>query len=332
MLSIEITTPGGPEVLRAVERPTPVPGPGEVLVRVHGAGVNRPDILQRVGRYAPPPGISDIPGLEIAGVVTAVGSDVTRWREGDVVCALVAGGGYAEYCVVPAPQCLPVPDGMSHIEAAAVPETFFTVWTNLFQRGRLSKGESVLIHGGSSGIGTTAIQLARVFGATVYATAGSDQKCAACERLGATAINYRSDDFVRVIREATSGRGVDVVLDIVGGDYLQKNIDSLAMHGRLLQIGLLGSARAEINLSPVMQKRLTITGSTLRTRSVEEKGAIARELEAHVWPLLAARQVAPVIDRVLPLSDAADAHRLLEAGEVVGKVVLSTKVTERDGG
>jgi len=332
MIAIEISAPGGPDVLRPVERPTPVAGLGEVLVRVHGAGVNRPDILQRVGRYAPPPGISDIPGLEISGMVTAVGSEVTRWREGDVVCALVAGGGYAEHCVVPAPQCLPVPDGMALIAAAAVPETFFTVWTNLFQRGRLSKGESVLIHGGSSGIGTTAIQLARAFGASVYATAGSDQKCAACERLGATAINYRSDDFVRVIREATSGRGVNVVLDIVGGDYLQKNIDSLAMHGRLLQIGLLGSARADINLSPVMQKRLTITGSTLRTRSVEEKGSIARELEAHVWPLLAARQVAPVIDRVLPLSDAAEAHRLLEAGDVVGKVVLSTKFTERDGG
>jgi len=332
MIAIEISAPGGPDVLRPVERPTPVAGLGEVLVRVHGAGVNRPDILQRVGRYAPPPGISDIPGLEISGMVTAVGSEVTRWREGDVVCALVAGGGYAEHCVVPALQCLPVPDGMALIAAAAVPETFFTVWTNLFQRGRLSKGESVLIHGGSSGIGTTAIQLARAFGASVYATAGSDQKCAACERLGATAINYRSDDFVRVIREATSGRGVDVVLDIVGGDYLQKNIDSLAMHGRLLQIGLLGSARADINLSPVMQKRLTITGSTLRTRSVEEKGSIARELEAHVWPLLAARQVAPVIDRVLPLSDAAEAHRLLEAGDVVGKVVLSTKFTERDGG
>lgn len=332
MIAIEISAPGGPDVLRPVERPTPVAGPGEVLVRVHGAGVNRPDILQRVGRYAPPPGISDIPGLEISGMVTAVGSEVTRWREGDVVCALVAGGGYAEHCVVPAPQCLPVPDGMALIAAAAVPETFFTVWTNLFQRGRLSKGESVLIHGGSSGIGTTAIQLARAFGASVYATAGSDQKCATCERLGATAINYRSDDFVRVIREATSGRGVDVVLDIVGGDYLQKNIDSLAMHGRLLQIGLLGSARADINLSPVMQKRLTITGSTLRTRSIEEKGSIARELEAHVWPLLAARQVAPVIDRVLPLSDAAEAHRLLEAGDVVGKVVLSTKFTERDGG
>lgn len=332
MIAIEISAPGGPDVLRPVERPTPVAGPGEVLVRVHGAGVNRPDILQRVGRYAPPPGISDIPGLEISGMVTAVGSEVTRWREGDVVCALVAGGGYAEHCVVPALQCLPVPDGMALIAAAAVPETFFTVWTNLFQRGRLSKGESVLIHGGSSGIGTTAIQLARAFGASVYATAGSDQKCAACERLGATAINYRSDDFVRVIREATSGRGVNVVLDIVGGDYLQKNIDSLAMHGRLLQIGLLGSARADINLSPVMQKRLTITGSTLRTRSVEEKGSIARELEAHVWPLLAARQVAPVIDRVLPLSDAAEAHRLLEAGDVVGKVVLSTKFTERDGG
>jgi putative PIG3 family NAD(P)H quinone oxidoreductase len=213
---------------------------------------------------------------------------------------------------------------MTLIDAAALPETFFTVWTNLFQRGRLNNGESVLIHGGSSGIGTTAIQLARAFGATVYATAGSDKKCAACERLGATAINYRSDDFVRFLRDATSGHGVDVILDMVGGDYLQRNIDSLAMHGRLLQIGLLGSARGELNLSPVMQKRLTITGSTLRTRTVEEKGAIARELETHVWPLLTARQVAPVIDRVLTLSAAAEAHRLLEAGDVIGKVVLST--------
>jgi putative PIG3 family NAD(P)H quinone oxidoreductase len=323
MIAIEITTPGGPDVLRPVERPTPSPAPAEVLVRVHSAGVNRPDLHQRVGRYAPPPGISDIPGLEVAGTVVAVGSEVSRWREGDTVCALVAGGGYAEFCVAPAPQCLPVPEGLTLAEAAAVPETFFTVWTNLFERGRLSHGESVLIHGGSSGIGTTAIQLARAFGATVYATAGSDLKCAACERLGATAINYRSDDFVRFLRDATSGRGVDVILDMVGGDYLQRNIDSLAMHGRLLQIGLLGKARAEINLSPVMQKRLTITGSTLRMRSVEEKGAIARALETHVWPLLAARQVAPVVDRVLPLASAAEAHRLLEAGDVIGKVVLS---------
>jgi putative PIG3 family NAD(P)H quinone oxidoreductase len=307
----------------------PVAGPEDVLVRVHGAGVNRPDILQRTGRYPPPPGASDIPGLEIAGTVVAVGSTLSRWREGDLVCALVAGGGYAEYCVAPAPQCLPIPQGLGPGDAAALPETFFTVWTNLFQRGRLSDGESVLIHGGSSGIGTTAIQLARAFGATVYATAGSDAKCEACERLGAIAINYRASDFVQIVRGATSGRGVDAVLDIVGGDYLQRNIEGLAMHGRLIQIGLLGGARAELNLSAVMQKRLTITGSTLRTRSVEEKGAIARELEAKVWPLLAAGQIKPVIDRVLPLTEAAEAHRLLEDGHVIGKIVLSVS-SERD--
>ena len=323
MLAIEITTPGGPEVLRPVERPLPVAGPGEVLVRVLNAGVNRPDIHQRVGRYPPPPGASDIPGLEIAGTVAVVGRDVSRWREGDAVCALVAGGGYAQYCVAPAPQCLPIPDGLEFSEAAAIPETYFTVWTNLFQRGHLTAGETVLIHGGSSGIGTTAIQLARAFDATVFATAGSGEKCAACERLGATAINYRSSDFVQAVRTATAGRGVDVVLDIVGGEYLARNIEALSMHGRLIQIGLLGGARAEINLSAVMQKRLTITGSTLRTRSVEEKGAIARELEEQVWPLLAAGQVRPVIDRVLPLTEAAEAHRLLESGNVIGKIVLS---------
>jgi putative PIG3 family NAD(P)H quinone oxidoreductase len=322
MRAIEISTPGGPEVLRMVERPTPAPGTGELLVRVEAAGVNRPDILQRLGQYPPPPGISDLPGLEVAGTVSAVGPDVSRWREGDSVCALVAGGGYAEYCVVPEPQALPLPRGFRPGEAAAIPETFFTVWTNLFDRGKLTEGETVLIHGGSSGIGTTAIQLARAFGATVLATAGSDAKCAACERLGARAINYRTSDFVHVIHEFTGAKGVDVVLDIVGGDYLQKNIECLAMHGRLIQIGLLGGSRAEINLRPLMQKRLTLTGSTLRTRSVAEKGAIARELEARVWPLLASRQVAPLIDRTLPLGEAAQAHRLLESGEVIGKIVL----------
>jgi NADPH:quinone reductase len=247
---------------------------------------------------------------------------VPRWQTGDSVCALVAGGGYAEYCVVPSPQCLPIPRGLRPQEAAAIPETFFTVWTNLFQRGRLSDGETVLIHGGTSGIGTTAIQLARAFGATVFATAGTDEKCAVCERLGATAINYRTSDFVEVVRDATSGRGVDVVLDIIGGTYLQRNIDSLAMHGRLIQIGLLGSARAELDLSQVMRKRLTITGSTLRRRSVEEKGAIARELESRVWPLLTTSQVKPIVDRALPLAEAAAAHQLLEAGNVIGKIVL----------
>jgi putative PIG3 family NAD(P)H quinone oxidoreductase len=322
MKAIEIAQPGGPEVLRLVDRPMPAPGSGEVLVRVEAAGVNRPDILQRLGQYPPPPGVSDLPGLEIAGTVTAIGPGVSRWLVGDSVCALVAGGGYAEYCVAPEPQALPLPRGYRPGEAAAIPETFFTVWTNLFERGRLTEGETVLIHGGSSGIGTTAIQLARAFGATVFATAGSDAKCAACERLGARTINYRAKDFVEVIRESTSSRGVDVILDIVGGDYLQRNIECLAMHGRLIQIGLLGSSRADINLRPLMQKRLTITGSTLRTRTVEEKGAIARALEVKVWPLLASRQVAPIIDRTLPLADAPEAHRLLESGEAIGKVVL----------
>jgi len=324
MLAIEISTPGGPEVLRLVERPTPQPGAGEVLVRVEAAGVNRPDILQRLGHYPPPRGASDIPGLEIAGTVAAVGPAVDRWRGGDRVCALVAGGGYAEYCTAPAGQCLPVPKKLETAAAAAVPETFFTVWTNLFQRAAFRPGERVLIHGGTSGIGTTAIQLARAFGAgEIFATAGTDAKCAACERLGARAINYRTTDFAETLR-GMAGGGVDIVLDIVGGEYLQKNIDCLAMHGRLVQIGLLGGARAQINLTPLMQRRLTLTGSTLRSRTVEEKVAIARELEEQVWPLIEAGTVAPIVHRVLPLAEAAQAHRLLEAGEVIGKVVLLT--------
>jgi NADPH2:quinone reductase len=323
MKAIEISMPGGPpDVLRVVERPTPSPGAGELLVRVEAAGVNRPDILQRLGHHPPPPGVSDIPGLEVAGTVSALGPHVTRWREGDRICALVAGGGYADYCIVPEPQSLPVPHGLRSFEAAAIPETFFTVWTNLFQDGRLQEGQKVLIHGGTSGIGTTAIQLARAFGAEVFATAGTDDKTAACERLGAKAINYRTSDFVQVIRELTADQGVDVVVDVVGGDYAQRNLDCLSSKGRLIQLGLLGGSKAAINLSTVMRRRLTITGSMLRPRTVEEKGAIARELERQVWPLLASRQVAPIIDRTLPLADAPEAHRLLEAGNVVGKLVL----------
>jgi NADPH2:quinone reductase len=322
MQAIEITSPGGPDVLRLTERPVPSPGVNEVLVRVHAAGVNRPDILQREGRYPPPPGASDLPGLEVAGTIIAVGPATPRWQEGDRVCGLVAGGGYAEYCVVPGPQCLPIPEGLDATSAAALPETYFTVWTNLFQRAGLHGGERVLIHGGASGIGTTAIQLARAFGADVIATAGSDQKCAACERLGARAINYRTADFVPPVRELTSGRGVDVVLDIVGGEYLQRNIECLAMDGRLVQIGLLGGARAWINLATVMQRRITVTGSTLRPRTVAEKGAIARELEERVWPLLASHAVAPAVHATFPLAAAAEAHRTLEAGKVIGKVVL----------
>jgi NADPH2:quinone reductase len=294
-----------------------------VLVRVEAAGVNRPDLSQRAGKYPPPPGASDIPGLEIAGTVVAIAPDVQRWQPGDRVCALVTGGGYAEYCVVPEPQCLPIPRGLQMVEAAALPETFFTVWTNLFQRARLSEGDLALIHGGTSGIGTTAIQLGRAFGATMIATAGSDEKCTAIERLGATAINYRTTDFVQAIRELTSERGVDVILDIVGGDYLQRNLDCLAMNGRLVQIGLQGGAKTEINLSVVMRRHLTLTGSLLRPRTPSEKGAIAREIEVKVWPLLAARLVKPIVDRTHPLANAAEAHRALESGEVVGKVVLT---------
>jgi NADPH2:quinone reductase len=323
MIAIEISAPGGPEVLRPVDRPAPAPGPGEVLIRVEAAGVNRPDIMQRQGKYPPPPGASDIPGLEIAGEVVETKGH-TRWKAGDRVCALVAGGGYAELCAVPAAQCLPIPRGLGAVEASAIPETYFTVWTNLFQRGHLQRGESALIHGGTSGIGSTAIQLARAFGATPYATAGSDEKCEACRRLGAVgAINYRTEDFVERVRELTSHQGVDVVLDIIGGDYLTRNIACLRLHGRLLQVGLIGGARAQIDLRPLLNNRLTVTGSTLRPRTVDEKGAIARELEEHVWPLLERGEVRPIVHRTLPLSQAAEAQRVLEAGDVIGKLVLT---------
>lgn len=311
-------------MLRATTRPVPQPAPGEVLVRVEAAGVNRPDVLQRLGQYPPPAGASDIPGLEIAGLIVAIHPGVIRWRVGDRVCALVAGGGYAEYCVAPAVQCLPIPPNMNAIAAAAVPETFFTVWTNLFRRGALRSGERVLIHGGSSGIGTTAIQLAHALGAIVFATAGSEEKCEACRRLGARlAINYRTTDFVEAVQRETGGAGVDVVLDIIGADYFAKNVECLALEGRLVQIGLLGGARTSIDLGRVMRRRLTITGSTLRVRTAEEKGALARDLEANVWPLLSAGQVAPVLDRTFPLTAAAEAHRRIEASEHIGKIVLT---------
>jgi putative PIG3 family NAD(P)H quinone oxidoreductase len=294
-----------------------------VLVRVAAAGLNRPDLLQREGKYPPPPGASDIPGLEVAGEVAAVGADAAPWREGDAVCALVAGGGYAEYCLVPAPQCLPIPRGLGVVAAAALPETLFTVWTNAFERGRLAPGETLLVHGGSSGIGTTAIQLGRAFGARVFATAGTAAKCAACERLGAErAVNYRQEDFVAAVRSLTGGRGVDVILDMVGGSYLPRNVDCLAREGRLVLIALIGGPRAEVDLRPVLQGWLTITGSTLRPRSIEEKGRIARALRERVWPLLEAGTVAPVIHATFPLAEAASAHRLLESGAHVGKIVL----------
>ena len=323
MTVIEISEPGDPDVLRPAERPTPAPGSGEVLIRVAAAGVNRADIAQRLGKYPPPPGASDLLGLEVAGTIEQIGPGVHDWRVGDRVCALVTGGGYAEYCVVPAPQCLPVPRGLDFPAAAAVPEAFFTVWTNVFERGRLEPGESVLIHGGSSGIGTTAIQLARAFGSRVFATAGSAEKCAACERLGADlAINYCETDFVVAIREATGGRGVDVILDMVGGDYVQRNIEALAHEGRLVQISTLGGAKAHINMALVMQRRLTITGSTLRGRSVAEKGAIAKALRERVWPLLESGAVQPIVYATFPLRAAADAHRLMESSAHIGKLVL----------
>jgi len=323
MRVVEITAPGGPDVLVPAERPVPRPGDGEVLIQVAAAGVNRPDVMQRQGKYPPPAGASDLPGLEVAGTVAAVGPDVARWKVGDAVCALVAGGGYAEYCVAPASQCLPVPEGLDLTTAAAVPETFFTVWTNVFERGRLKAGEWLLVHGGSSGIGTTAIQLGRAFGARVLATAGTAEKCAACERLGSeAAVNYKEADFVAAVRERTDERGVDVVLDMVGAAYLDRNIDCLALNGRLVIIGLLGGAKGTLSLVPVLQRRLTITGSTLRSRSVDEKAALAWALEQHVWPLLAQGTVRPIVDRIFPLAEAAAAHRLMEQGGHIGKLVL----------
>lgn len=324
MKAIGISQPGDADVLRIVSLPVPRPGPGEVLVRVRAAGVNRPDVVQRQGLYPPPPGASPILGLEVAGDVVELGPHIKALKLGDAITALVPGGGYAEYCVVAELCALPVPRGLSLIEAAAIPETYFTVWTNLFERARLAKGESVLIHGGTSGIGTTAIQLAHVFGATVFATAGSDHKCAACERLGAKrAINYRREDFVAVVKEATAARGVDVVLDMVGGSYIPRNLDCLATDGRHVSIAFLGGAKAEVNFMPIMFKRLTLTGSTLRPRSVAEKGAIARALEAQVWPLLAQGQAKPVIDRTYPLAEAAEAHRRMESSAHIGKIVLT---------
>ena len=326
MLAIEITQPGGPDALQPVQRPVPVPAEHEVLIRVAAAGVNRPDVMQRLGKYPPPPGASDIPGLEVSGtVVQAAG----RFQEGDRVCALVAGGGYAEFCAVPIQQVLPAPGGLSLTEAAAIPETFFTVWTNLFDRGRLVSGEQALIHGGASGIGTTAIQLASAFGARVFATAGSDEKCEAIQKLGAgRAINYHRADFAEVIRAETRD-GVDVILDIVGADYLERNLDSLRVNGRLVQIGLLSGAKAQLNLSTIMQKRLTVTGSTLRVRTPAEKGLIADALETSVWPLLEAGRVRPVVSATFPLERAADAHRALEAARIVGKIVLEVDTDSR---
>ena len=326
MRAIEISTPGPPDVLVPVDRPDLVAGPGELLVAVAAAGLNRPDVLQRKGHYPPPPGASDIPGLEVAGTVEAIGAGVAGWRVGDRVCALMSGGGYATQCVAPSAQCLPVPKGMGLVEAAAIPETFFTVWTNVFERGRLASGETALVHGGTSGIGTTAIQLATARGARVFATAGSDEKCRACEALGAErGINYRTEDYAAVVKELTGGRGVDLVLDHIGAEYFERNLAALTVNGRLVQIGLMGGgSKATIDLNQVLRRWLTVTGSTLRNRSVEEKGAIAAALRSEVWPLLESGRVRPVIYRTFPLERAADAHRLMESSEHVGKIVLTT--------
>jgi NADPH2:quinone reductase len=325
MTAIGIRAPGGPEVLVPERRPLPAPGQGEILVKVAAAGVNRPDVMQRQGLYPPPTGAPDIPGLEVAGQVATVGPGVTRWKVGDSVCALVAGGGYAEYCIAHESHALPVPPGLSMVEAAAVPETFFTVWSNVFERARLRSGESILVHGGSSGIGTTAIQLAKAFGAHVIATAGSDEKCAACVKLGADhAVNYKTQDFVAVAKQATTGKGADVIVDIVGGDYIERNYEAAAMDGRVLQIAFQGSSKATVDFRRVMLKRLTHTGSTLRSRPVAEKAAIARAVEQNVWPLIAAGRVKPVIYRTFPLAEAAAAHALMESSAHIGKIVLTT--------
>ena len=324
MRAVEITRPGGPEVLVVGERPVPSPGAGEVLIRVGAAGVNRPDTMQRKGIYPPPPGAPDIPGLEVAGEVVALGEGVSQPRLGEAVCALLAGGGYAEYCVAPAPQCLPVPRGLSAVAAASLPETFFTVWSNVFDRGRLASGDTLLVQGGSSGIGVAAIQLARAFGNAVYVTAGSADKCAECERLGATrAINYKTEDFVAAVKEATGGRGVDVILDMVGGDYVPREIQALAEDGRLVFINTMAGHKSEVDLRAVMTRRLTITGSTLRPRPIAFKAAIAANLREKVWPLIEAGAIKPVIHSTFPLERAADAHALMESSQHVGKIVLT---------
>jgi NADPH:quinone reductase len=323
VIAVAVSRPGGPEVLHPIEMPVPQPGSREVLIRVAAAGVNRPDLMQREGKYPPPTGASEIPGLEVSGTIASCGPGAARWHEGDEVCALVSGGGYAEYCVAPDVQCLPIPSNVDVASAAGMPETFFTVWTNVFDRGRLRAGELFLVHGGASGIGTTAIQMARALGARVFATAGSDEKCVACERLGAErAINYRTEEFAATLMSLTGGNGIDVILDMVGGPYFARNIDLLALEGRLLQIAVLHGAKAEINLVRLLRQRITITGSTLRSRSVEEKGAIANAVEKAVWPLVEAGKIRPIVYATFPLKQAAEAHRLMESGSHIGKILL----------
>ncbi|MDQ7775754.1 MULTISPECIES: NAD(P)H-quinone oxidoreductase [Paracoccus] len=325
MQAIEISAPGGAEVLKPATRPVPVAGHGQILIRVAWAGVNRPDVLQRAGSYAPPPGASDLPGLECAGIVAAVGQGVTRWKPGDRVCALLPGGGYAEYATCPAEHALPIPAGLSLREAAALPETAFTVWSNVVMRGRLQPGEKFLVHGGSSGIGTMAIQVARALGARVWATAGSAEKCAACTRLGATAINYREEDFVTLLRKAG---GADLILDMVGGDYIARNIKCLAEDGRLVMIAFLAGPKAEINFAQIMTRRLEVTGSTLRPQSDLAKAQIARELQDRLWPLIEAGVVLPQIDSSFPLREAVDSHRRMEGNGHIGKILLQVSAED----
>lgn len=323
MQAVHFNHPGDASQLYLQEVPCPQWGENEVLLRVHYAGVNRPDILQRLGKYPPPPGASPYLGLEGAGIVVACGSQVQGWKEGDVACALVAGGAYAEYCVVPEQQLLPLPQGLSMLEAAALPETFFTVWTNLYESARLKVGESLLVHGGSGGIGTAAIQIAKARGSRVFVTAGSEEKCQKCRNLGAElAVNYRKHDFVEEVKAYTEGKGVDVILDMVGGPYLSKNISLLAFQGRMVSIAFLQGSRAEIDFRPILLNQLVLTGSTLRARPIEEKGRIAKELQTHLWPLLEAGLIAPVIDKVYPLIEVAQAHRHMEANAHIGKIVL----------
>jgi NADPH:quinone reductase len=324
MRAVEITQPGAPEVLKPADRPRPAPRENEILIKVAAAGVNRPDVLQRTGNYPVPPGASDIPGLEVAGEIVETGKGVSLWKKGDRVCALVAGGGYAELCVAPEVQALPIPKGLTSVQAASLPETFFTVWSNVYDRGRLAPGETLLVQGGSSGIGVTAIQMAAAMGHRVFATAGSDEKCAACLRLGAErAINYRTQDFEKEIKSATGGKGVDVILDMVGGDYVPREIKCLADDGRLVFIAYLRGPKTEMNIDAVMRRRLTITGSTLRPRPIEFKGAIAQKLREKIWPLLESGRIKPEIYKTFPLEQAAEAHRLMESSQHIGKIVLT---------
>ena len=324
MRVIQIEKPGGPEALRPAERGRPEPKPHEILVKVAAAGVNRPDVLQRMGLYAVPPDASDLPGLEIAGEVVACGAAVKKWQPGDAVCALTHGGGYAEYCVTPEVQALPVPKGFSMVEAASLPETFFTVWSNVYDRGRLAAGETLLVQGGSSGIGVTAIQMAKATGNRVFATAGSEEKCAACVRLGAeAAFNYKTQDFVAGVKAATGGKGVDVILDMAAGDFVPQELKALADDGRLVFIAFLRGMKTELDVNELMRRRLTLTGSTLRPRPIAFKGAIAASLRSHIWPLIDAGKIKPVIYKTFPLEQAAEAHRLMESSAHIGKIVLT---------